>query len=147
MIVLHCLALRAFGLNPHFRPPDLAKRETVIRQELALLDFAWPKTPRFASPGLRLTGRSVYIRLNKQPETKKIGPWRAHLMLLRPSSCRIGKGRGPQQPGIRATDLQAEVFSGRSRGKRITSRIECELVRSMARRSTPIPSPPVGGIP
>src|SRR6266404_8982788 len=38
-------------------------------------------------------------------------------------------------------------FSGRSRGNKMTSRMERELVRSIARRSTPRPSPPVGGMP
>ena len=37
--------------------------------------------------------------------------------------------------------------SGRSCGKRITSRIEAESVSSMTRRSMPIPSPAVGGRP
>ena len=34
---------------------------------------------------------------------------------------------------------------GRRRGKRMTSRMEREPVRSMVRRSMPMPSPPVGG--
>ena len=38
-------------------------------------------------------------------------------------------------------------FSGRIVGKRITSRIDLASVRSITRRSIPIPSPPVGGIP
>jgi acetyltransferase-like isoleucine patch superfamily enzyme len=38
-------------------------------------------------------------------------------------------------------------FSGRIRGKRITSRMDRESVSSMVRRSTPMPSPPVGGRP
>jgi len=38
-------------------------------------------------------------------------------------------------------------FSGRSRGNRITSRMEWELVKSITRRSMPTPSPPVGGMP
>ncbi len=37
--------------------------------------------------------------------------------------------------------------SGRSVGKRITSRIEGLPVTSMTSRSTPMPRPPVGGIP
>ena len=41
----------------------------------------------------------------------------------------------------------SDRFSGRSRGNRITSRIERELVKSMASRSMPMPSPPAGGIP
>ena len=32
-------------------------------------------------------------------------------------------------------------------GNRITSRIDCWLVSSITRRSMPMPSPPVGGIP
>jgi hypothetical protein len=36
---------------------------------------------------------------------------------------------------------------GRRVGKRITSRMEAASVRSMTRRSTPIPTPPVGGMP
>ena len=39
------------------------------------------------------------------------------------------------------------VCSGRSNGNRITSRIDCEFVRTMVSRSMPIPSPAVGGIP
>src|SRR5436309_2774158 len=38
-------------------------------------------------------------------------------------------------------------FSGRISGKRITSRIEGELVNNITRRSMPSPSPAVGGIP
>jgi hypothetical protein len=41
----------------------------------------------------------------------------------------------------------SERFSGRSKGNKITSRMERELVSSMVRRSIPIPSPPVGGMP
>jgi hypothetical protein len=40
-----------------------------------------------------------------------------------------------------------KVFSGRSKGKRITSRMVCESVSSMHSRSTPTPTPPAGGIP
>jgi hypothetical protein len=40
-----------------------------------------------------------------------------------------------------------KVFSGRSKGNRITSRIVCESVSSMHSRSTPTPTPPAGGIP
>ena len=36
---------------------------------------------------------------------------------------------------------------GRSRGKRITSRIDSAPVSSMVRRSIPMPIPPAGGIP
>ena len=38
-------------------------------------------------------------------------------------------------------------FSGRSNGKRITSRMVCESVSSMQRRSMPMPTPPAGGMP
>lgn len=38
-------------------------------------------------------------------------------------------------------------FSGRNCGKRTTSRIEAWFVNSMTRRSMPMPSPAVGGIP
>ncbi len=38
-------------------------------------------------------------------------------------------------------------FSGRRSGKRITSRMVWESVRSMQRRSMPIPTPPAGGMP
>src|ERR1039457_1575087 len=37
-----------------------------------------------------------------------------------------------------------KCFSGRSNGNRITSRIECESVSSIASRSTPKPTPPAG---
>ncbi len=40
-----------------------------------------------------------------------------------------------------------KFFSGRSKGNRITSRMVCESVSSMHSRSTPTPTPPVGGIP
>jgi hypothetical protein len=39
------------------------------------------------------------------------------------------------------------LFSGRSSGNRITSRMVCESVSNMPRRSTPTPTPPAGGIP
>ncbi len=42
---------------------------------------------------------------------------------------------------------QAVGFSGRSSGNKMTSRMDRELVSSMARRSMPMPSPPVGGMP
>ena len=38
-------------------------------------------------------------------------------------------------------------FSGRSRGKRMTSRMEGESVRSITSRSMPMPSPAAGGMP
>ncbi len=38
-------------------------------------------------------------------------------------------------------------FWGLSSGKRMTSRMDLELVRIMVRRSMPMPSPPVGGRP
>jgi hypothetical protein len=41
----------------------------------------------------------------------------------------------------------AVFFSGRSSGNRITSRMEDEPVSSMVRRSIPMPSPAVGGMP
>src|SRR5207249_2142416 len=40
-----------------------------------------------------------------------------------------------------------DYFSGRSCGKRITSRMDVWLVSSMTSRSMPIPSPAVGGMP
>ncbi len=42
---------------------------------------------------------------------------------------------------------QRLVPFGRMSGKSMTSRIEREFVKSMARRSMPTPSPAVGGIP
>ena len=59
-------------------------REVLIRHSLA---FGGPKTRHCASPELSLTGRSVYLRLNKQPETIKNCPWRAHLASWSPSIC------------------------------------------------------------
>ena len=49
---------------------------------------------------------------------------------------------------VRALEpLQSAGASGRRVGNRITSRIESTPASSIARRSTPIPRPPVGGIP
>ncbi len=42
---------------------------------------------------------------------------------------------------------QRPVPFGRMSGKRMTSRIDREFVKSIARRSIPTPSPAVGGIP
>lgn len=42
---------------------------------------------------------------------------------------------------------QRAVPFGRISGKRMTSRIDREFVKSIARRSIPTPSPAVGGIP
>ena len=42
---------------------------------------------------------------------------------------------------------EASLFSGRMCGKRITSRMERELVNSIVSRSMPMPSPAVGGMP
>ena len=44
-------------------------------------------------------------------------------------------------------DPSSSSFSERRWGKRITSRMVSLLVKSMARRSMPMPKPPVGGIP
>jgi len=44
-------------------------------------------------------------------------------------------------------DLYSSDFSGRSKGNRMTSRMERESVSSMVSRSMPMPSPPVGGMP
>ena len=43
--------------------------------------------------------------------------------------------------------LMDGYFSMRSRGKKMTSRMDAASVRSITRRSMPIPSPAVGGIP
>ena len=53
-------------------------------------------------------------------------------------------GRQPQQL---AQSGRRHRYSGRMAGKRITSRMEGWPVSSMSSRSTPTPSPPVGGIP
>lgn len=49
--------------------------------------------------------------------------------------------------GYEKFKLHSSLTAGLKWGKRITSRIELELVRIMASRSIPIPSPAVGGIP
>ena len=49
-------------------------------------------------------------------------------------------------PGEQGFDQRPVPF-GRMSGKRMTSRIDRELVKSIARRSMPTPSPAVGGIP
>ena len=54
-----------------------------------------------------------------------------------------GQEVSPGQEGFR----QRPVPFGRMSGKRMTSRIDREPVKSIARRSIPIPSPAVGGIP
>ncbi len=56
----------------------------------------------------------------------------------------VGPGRGRDAEGER---LVHQRFSGLSSGKRMTSRMEGVSVRSIASRSTPRPSPPVGGMP
>ena len=45
------------------------------------------------------------------------------------------------------TPYEARVHSARKWGNKITSRMDVEFVSSMVNRSTPIPSPAVGGIP
>ncbi len=61
---------------------------------------------------------------------------------------RVRTPQAAREPRVEGCWLHCpECFSGRSRGKRITSRMEREFVRSMVRRSMPMPSPPVGGIP
>src|SRR5262249_34822646 len=47
----------------------------------------------------------------------------------------------------RNRQLQPRHHSGRSVGKRITSRMFGVFVRYMNRRSMPIPTPPIGGMP
>ena len=47
----------------------------------------------------------------------------------------------------RLASASGVAFLGRSRGKRITSRMELAPVRIIVSRSTPMPSPPVGGRP
>src|SRR5262249_49396275 len=58
--------------------------------------------------------------------------------------------RPPPRAEVAHTDHQLPAHgrrSGRSCGKRITSRIEVAPVSSMTRRSMPIPAPAVGGMP
>src|ERR1019366_9947042 len=52
----------------------------------------------------------------------------------------------PRREKIPAGEKEGDHF-GRIKGNRITSRIDGEFVKSMARRSIPMPSPAVGGIP
>src|SRR5581483_378812 len=56
---------------------------------------------------------------------------------------------GPQvaEPDEDFVRHRAHDFSGRSWGNRITSRIDAWFVKSMTRRSMPMPSPAVGGMP
>ena len=52
------------------------------------------------------------------------------------------------EPGQVTQRAQLEGHrSGRMWGKRITSRMDCEFVSTMASRSMPTPQPPVGGRP
>src|SRR5690606_11090849 len=62
---------------------------------------------------------------------------------------RVGRGAGTRRFAGAEGSLQDLLLQalGLRRGKRITSRIEAASVRSMARRSMPIPSPAVGGMP
>lgn len=70
-----------------------------------------------------------------------VGPLRESCGALRRSPCRRGCGCAD---GRRAL---LQNCSWRSVGNRITSRIEVTPASSIARRSIPIPRPPVGGIP
>ena len=53
----------------------------------------------------------------------------------------------PGGPGSSVASSVAPAASGRRWGKRITSRIDGWLAKSMTSRSIPIPSPAVGGMP
>ena len=62
----------------------------------------------------------------------------------------VGTAAGRGQVAQRHERLEAHQsvgWRGRSSGNRITSRIECRFVRSIASRSIPTPSPAVGGRP
>ncbi len=68
--------------------------------------------------------------------------------------CRPGsRPKNRREPGAHGYGFSAVSsaspvpFSGRSCGNRITSRIVGEFVSSIASRSTPMPTPPAGGIP
>ena len=52
-----------------------------------------------------------------------------------------------RHPAVSSFSASEFFLSGRICGKRITSRIECLLVSSMTRRSTPRPMPAAGGMP
>ena len=86
------------------------------------------------------------MRLNKQTETIKNRPKVGQSGLMMFAILRRWAESGTSTAEVGAAP-QEEDFSGRSRGNKITSRMECEFVRSIVRRSMPMPSPPVGGMP
>src|SRR5499427_7034912 len=65
-----------------------------------------------------------------------------------PVGCRSASRSSPPSSPSSATPAWPGVRRSRRRwGKRITSRMEAESVKSMVRRSMPMPSPAVGGMP
>ena len=102
---------------------------------LAVLVFSWISGDQFLVWGWRIpffisiimVGIGLWIRLgiSETPVFQKV----------------IDEERVERVPVLGGHSL------GRSAGKRITSRIASPPVRTMASRSIPSPSPPVGGIP
>ncbi len=78
---------------------------------------------------------------NDPAEPRKVGSLRVHS---------VSATRPPRDATVRTTRGRTRrigYFSGRSRGKRMTSRMDGACVSAMTRRSIPMPNPAVGGIP
>ena len=87
---------------------------------------------------------------NKQDAPREQGNERLHVQSPRDpnGSPQVAARWSHRQPACdEPVESLHSACSGRMVGNRITSRIDTWLVSSMTRRSTPMPTPPVGGMP
>src|SRR5207247_10603743 len=83
-------------------------------------------------------------------EQREVGPLATRTQIAQGEEQLEGQAAPAHDASGSSSSPAAWAEAGRSRrrwGKRITSRMEAELVKSMASRSIPMPSPAVGGIP
>ena len=83
-------------------------------------------------------------------EQREVGPLATRTQIAQGEEQLEGQAAPAHDASGSSSSPAAWAEAGRSRrrwGKRITSRMEAELVKSMASRSIPMPSPAVGGTP
>src|SRR5580704_5240395 len=101
-----------------------------------------PVTQFAASLGIEVETHTHWTRALRKRRTSAIRKLWSNSKCGNPRKCRFHYFFS-----VSSVPSVVPAFSGRSSGNRITSRIVCEFVSSIASRSTPTPTPPAGGIP
>ena len=115
-------------------PPEIARQESHPRPGRM---GGRTRPPVLVAFGVALWGE----RQQTEHLLELLGPRRLARTLVE------GEAERVEERVERVLGLRGHYFRGRSAGKRITSRIASRPVNTIASRSMPSPSPPVGGIP